>query len=233
MTDQEINARLDELEAQITRDEDMLEIRKCIDTYLLYFQGADCNGITSTVNWDAPEPKVWSEAWMGGRVLGPRSNLQFFDQRPTLARYQGAIVQHESASPVIEVAKDGKTAKVCSFSPGFKCLAYGHAQTWSQSRYYQDLIKIDGVWKIWHWHAMLAVEGHAAYGWLYQNMSYWKECLFSELDGIHNKNIDGGLGPDSGAETYRPDAVFYLYPEPSQPYDTYEHEDDMLNTRGY
>lgn len=85
----------------------------------------------------------------------------------------------------------------------------------------------------WHWHAMLCVEGHAAYGWLYQNLSYWKECLFPELDPIHNKNIEGGLGPDSGAETYRQDAVFYPYPEPPMPYDTYEKEDDMLFTRGY
>ena len=66
-----------------------------------------------------------------------------------------------------------------------------------------------------------------------EDLDNYVEQLDNELDGIHNKNIEGGLGPDSGAETYRQDAVFYLYPEPPRPYQTYEHEDDMLITRGY
>lgn len=231
MTAAQMNEYLDELEAQITHDEDMIEIRKCINTYLLYFQGADCNGITSTIDWDSPN--VWSEAWMGGRSVGSRPNLEFFDQRPALARLPGALVQHESNAIVIQVAKDGKTAKASSFSPGFKCLAQAYSQTWSQSRYYHDLVKKDGKWKIWHWHAMLCVEGNNALGWLYQNISYWKECMFDELDCIHNNNITIPMEPPSSFETYRVDSHFYPYPEPPAPYDTWEHEDDMVFTRGY
>lgn len=231
MTETELNARLDALEKQITRDEDIQEIRKCINTYLLYFQGADANGITATVDWDAP--RVWSEAGMGGRSVGSRPNLEFFDQRPTLARMPGALVQHESASAVIEIAGDGQTAKVADYSPGFKCLAQALSQTWSQGKYYHDMIKVNGRWKIWHWHWFIIVEGSAAYGWLYQNRSYWKECLFPELDGIHNNNVTVPMEPGTYNDNYRVDGHVYLYPEPPYPYETWEGEDDMKNTRPY
>ncbi len=227
----EMERRLAALEAKITHAEDVIAINKEINKYLSYFQGADCNGITSTVNWDAPA--VWSDAGMGGRMVGSRPNLEFFDQRPALARMPGALVEHESLAKVIEVAEDGKTAKVAEFSPGYKCLALGRSQVWSMGKYYHDLIKVDGEWKIWHWHWFIFVEADAAYGWLYQNRSYWKECMFDELDSIHNGNITVAPIPCPYEDNYRQDGYMYAYPEPPEPYGVWEDASDLKRTRDY
>ena len=166
-------------------------------------------------------------------MVGSRPNLEFFDQRPALARMPGALVEHESLAKVIEVAEDGKTAKVAEFSPGYKCLALGRSQVWSMGKYYHDLVKTDGVWKIWHWHWFIFVEADAAYGWLYQNRSYWKECMFDELDSIHNGNITVEPEPCPYEDNYRQDGHMYAYPEPPKAYDSWEDASDLMRTREY
>ena len=166
-------------------------------------------------------------------MVGSRPNLEFFDQRPALARMPGALVEHESLAKVIEIAEDGNTAKVAEFSPGYKCLALGRSQVWSMGKYYHDLIKVDGVWKIWHWHWFIFVEADAAYGWLYQNRSYWKECMFDELDSIHNGNITVPPEPCPYEDNYRQDGFMYPYPEPPAPYHTWEDASDLQKTRPY
>lgn len=225
-----LERRLDALEKRITRAEDSLGIANVINRYLLYFQAADCNGITANIDWDLPD--VWSDVGKG-RHVGSRPNLEFFDQRPALAKMPGAIVQHESVCKVIEVDAEGKTAKVAEFSPGFKCLALGRSQVWSMGKYYHDLVKVDGKWRIWHWHWFIFVEGEAAYGWLYQSRSYWKECLYEALDSIHSKNITVRPQPSPYSDNYRKDGFMYPYPEPPDAYATWDGADDLKKTRSY
>ncbi len=231
MTIQEAEQRLGELERKISRAEAVVGITKTINTYELYFQGADCNGICANVDWDSPD--VWIEAGMGGKSVGARPNLEFFDQRPALARMPGALVEHESVTQVIEVAGDGMTAKVIDFCPGYKCLALGHSQVWSMGKYYHDMKLVDGEWKIWHGHWFVMVEADAAYGWLYQNRSYWKECMFEELDSIHNSNVTVPMVPTDYSDNYRVDGRLYMYPEPPKPYEEWDSPVDMIRSREY
>lgn len=225
-----LNKKLDEIDSNITLAEDYIGIRKAINRYLLYFQAADSNGITSNIDWDLPE--VWSDVGKG-RWVGSKSNLEFFDQRPALAKMPGALVQHESVCKVIEVDAAGITAKVSEFSPGFKCLALGRSQVWSMAKYYHDLVKVNGEWKIWHWHWFIYIEGEAALGWLYQNRSYWKECLHEALDSIHCKNITVPPQPSPYTDNYRKDGFMYQYPEPPNPYGFWDGSDDLKKTRAY
>ena len=227
----EFEAQLDALDKEVTHAEDMVEINKVINTYYQYFQGADCNGITKNIQWDAD--RVWSDCGMACRMVGSRANLEFFDQRPAVARLRGSLVQHESTSKVVEIAKDGMTAKSTSYSPGYKCLAQGHSQVWSMAKTGHDLIKMDGVWKIWHWHWVVVTEMEAAYGILYQNRSYWKECMFDELEGIHNGNITVPPEPAAPTENYRRNGSMYMFPEPPEPYDTYTESTTLNYTRKY
>jgi hypothetical protein len=229
--DVNLKSRLESLEKDITLAEDILEIKKVINRYLIYFQGADANGLLQDFAFEMLDISL--DTSKGKKLVGEKAIRQFFDQRPVLALMQGALVQHEFTTQVITVAKDGKTAKAAAFSPGFKCLTPGFSQVWSLGKYYYDMIKIDGRWKIWHLHWFIYVEGEAAYGWLYQQRSYCKECLFPELDGIHNLNITVPAVACPKTDNYRTDKPVYYYPEPPEPYDTWDGMNDLVSTRGY
>lgn len=73
----------------------------------------------------------------------------------------GSIFFHMLATPCIQVAGDGKTAKVIWNSPGFECDAgpqrtaeSDHMAVWCFGKYACDFIKNPdtGEWKIWHSH---------------------------------------------------------------------------------
>ncbi|TMR24941.1 nuclear transport factor 2 family protein [Nonomuraea turkmeniaca] len=68
----------------------------------------------------------------------------------------GEYVEHLLTTPVIEVAKDGMTAKAAWISPGAEAHHFGWEEGnplkafWYWGRYNVDFIKEDGAWKIWH-----------------------------------------------------------------------------------
>jgi ketosteroid isomerase-like protein len=231
MNEKELKERLDKLEEKITLAEDILEIKKVINKYRLNFQGADANAILQDFAFEMDDVSV--DGSMGGKFVGERPIREFFDQRPVLARMPGAIVEHDSTTQVVVVAKDGKTARVANYSPGYKCLAQAYSQVWSLGKTYYDMIKIDGKWKIWHMHWFIYAEGEAAYGWLYQQRSYYQECLFPALDGIHNFNITVPPVPCPKTDNYRTDKPVYYYPEPPTDYETWDKMEDIKKTRKY
>lgn len=149
-----------------------------------------------------------------------------------MARLPGALVQHETTSQIVVVANDGETARFIAFSPGFKCLAPGHSQVWSLGKYYVEFIKINGQWKIWHMQWAVEVEGDAAYGWLYQTRSYFKECLFPDLDCIH-KGDRNMIPANNYIDYFKTDMVQYFLPEPPAPYDTWDKYNALYRTREY
>lgn len=235
MTTEELNLleqRLDSIEQNIRKAEIRIEVIKTLNRYETYFQGADCNGIThGTCAWN--DPDIWIDAGMGARLDGGRASLEFFDQRPALARMPGALVEHESCSMVVEVAEDGKTAKTCDFAPGYKCLALGRSQVWSLGKCYHDFKLTDEGWRIFHRHWFVVCEAEAALGILYQNRSYWKECMFAELDSIHNGNITVPPVFVEYQDNYRKDGHLYMYPEPPDPYESFDGNSDFKRTREY
>ena len=54
------------------------------------------------------------------------------------------LAEHPLTTPVIQVAKDGMTAKALWWSPGME------RGGWAYGKYGVDFVKEDGVWKIWH-----------------------------------------------------------------------------------
>ena len=78
---------------------------------------------------------------------------------------KGAFFMHCVTTPIIEVAKVGKTAKAVVMSPGLETYYEDHAHVppecyipekakmeayWCWGKYSVDFIKINGEWKIWH-----------------------------------------------------------------------------------
>lgn len=68
----------------------------------------------------------------------------------------GHMPIHLMANPIIEVAKDGKTAKGVWIASGMVAMKDRQtdkpAAMWEWNRYGIDFIKEDGQWKLWHHH---------------------------------------------------------------------------------
>jgi hypothetical protein len=72
---------------------------------------------------------------------------------------EGAMVQHKLATPVIEIARDGKTARGVWMSPGHEArtIAGKKASIWCWGTYGEDFLKENGTWRIRDHHVYLNV----------------------------------------------------------------------------
>jgi len=106
--------------------------------------------------------RLRSGRWAWGRL---RRGLALLRRVPRLddeggVPPEGKMMQHTLASPVIEVARDGKTAKgvwmsTGSRGPGAGRQAYGHLGLGYLRR--KDFIKEDGEWKIRNHHVYVQI----------------------------------------------------------------------------
>jgi ketosteroid isomerase-like protein len=94
----------------------------------------------------------------GGVIFGPK-NIREYWRAMVAYSIKATAFFHTLASPVIQVAGNGMTAKATWASPGFECgleLKQGEPPfaKWCWGRYAMDFIKNPktGEWKIWHMH---------------------------------------------------------------------------------
>lgn len=225
----EVLACLDALEARITHAEDIAQITHVVNRYAICFHRGDPNGIAGCFALSLPDVCVEFGEW---KAAGAAAVLHLYSTRPHIARMPGTLVQHEIVTQSITIADDGKTAKVAAFAPGFKGLAPADSQVTLLGKYYLELSKAEGSWKIWHLQWVLTAEADMAYGWLFQNRSYYKECDFTPLD--ERPGPDGPWTPSAQyIDFYKPDEITNLLPEPPHPYSHWDGYTATKNTRGY
>ena len=83
---------------------------------------------------------------------------------------------HPIATPVIEVAADGKTAKATFTSFGFE------GGEWCYGKYANDYIKIDGEWYIWHMKWLRCFKTDFYTSWQDQTLDEIYEFTHGETD---------------------------------------------------
>lgn len=104
--------------------------------------------------------RAWNQGTIG--VVGPVSTGELGKEKqiqtgqmasPSAPGQAGAsnqpqmgknLAEHPLTTPVIQVAKDGKTAKALWWSPGME------RGGWAYGKYGVDFVKEDGEWRIWH-----------------------------------------------------------------------------------
>ena len=128
----------------------------------------------------------------------------------------GFMKMHTNATPIIEVAGDGKTAKGLWESPGFITeIMDGRLQAiWIWERLAVDFIKEDGKWKIWHFN-----------GFVHMMTPYEKSWVTSSIEPRLQPTAAGyGFPPTHPAvrhEPYSPTRVQKFFPRPPEPYETF------------
>lgn len=97
---------------------------------------------------------------------------------------------HPVATPVIEVAADGKTAKATYTSFGFE------GDMWCYGKYANDYIKIDGKWYIWHMKWLRGFKTPFGISWNDQTVDQIYEFTKGEKDENGNPKLNPEVNYD-------------------------------------
>jgi hypothetical protein len=131
----------------------------------------------------------------------------------------GSLIMHTLTTPIIEVARDGKTAKGMWYSPGQvtevgpdgKLMAM-----WMWEKYGADFAKEDGRWKLWHIHMYTDFAVPPGKSWI-------DPTTRNDFSSGDTAERPPHLQPDVEEVTYRewsPTTVPQLTPMP-EPYQTF------------
>ena len=145
---------LEELYAKVKHLEDLEEIKKLQRRYQYWLFKQDYENIVERC-FAQKTPGASMEASDSGVYKGTEGIKRFFFELigGAVSKRKGAFIMHLAVGPVIEIAKDGKTAKSIWFSPGCAAAPIGGKTAnpvWIYGVYMIDYVKEDGEWKFWH-----------------------------------------------------------------------------------
>ena len=86
-----------------------------------------------------------------------------------LYNYKGNCAVHELTTPVIEVSKDGQTARGMWYTWGANTFLHpeqGVIAVWQVIKYNHKFVKEDGKWKFWDYRAHLVFRSPFDKGWV-------------------------------------------------------------------
>jgi hypothetical protein len=140
---------LEELNRKVGYLTDMEEIKQLQARYQYWLCTMDYEKIAERC-FARKTPGVQIEASDSG-VYREKEGIERFCRTfmAMLRTKPGAMAVHTAMAPVIEIAKDGCSAKGLWFSVGFYG-AKGDDDLWIWGFYVIDYVKEDGEWKLWH-----------------------------------------------------------------------------------
>jgi len=141
----------EKLELELERCKAYAEIQNVMAMYEYRLNVGDGPGMYDLF---AKDPDVQTEM-MWGIYVGNDSIKRLFAVGHNIPdeKRKGFFNMHTLCTPLIEVAKDAKTAKALWISPGIETppdKELKRKACWAWARYGCDFIKEDGEWKIWH-----------------------------------------------------------------------------------
>jgi hypothetical protein len=162
---------LDELRTEVERQKAVLEIENIMSRHAYYYSAQEHLRELAEI-WDLDAPDVsfgQDEGYSVGKdsiiasyikyhhTFQAKDLAAFSKTHPQVANTEenlsaGTHMFHTNSTPVIEIAKDGKTAKGLWYSIGQVTMTPGGKQDaqYMWERYGVDFIKVNGKWKIWH-----------------------------------------------------------------------------------
>lgn len=163
------------------------------------------------------QPDVSVEIAMWGVFIGPEQIKKVYSGMSEATPMPGTMFEHQFTTPMIQVAKDGQTAKGLWFSPGHETRPTQDGKleaNWCWGKYSADFIKEDGEWKIWHFH-------------FYDTFMcpYYKSWVDKPQPGpdvIQEHPARKYDKPPTSRSTYFKDQVRSPIPEYPEPYETWD-----------
>jgi hypothetical protein len=172
------------------------------------------------------QPDVSVEIADRGVFIGPEAVKLFFAELSPMSQVVGNLLIHYLASPMIEIAGDGQTAKGVWRSPGIEAVVPPGGgkpvPMWSFGAYAVDFILTKGEWKIWHLHWFRVIKCTYKDGWV------------DDLSLTYTGRIPGSpenIGPTTFHNPYRPDTTQESIPPCPTPYETWTDSKWMVTER--
>lgn len=201
-----LEARLGALTLESTRAHDRAAVENLFGRYMtLHNAFRDPEIIPMWVKKGTPD--VRAQYSNNGVYTNWDNIMSYHAQRPNPP---GKLIYHFVASPIIEVAADGKTAKgmwlmsglesgltapeAAKGAPDFmyeKNVTVDGKKMWMHTvyaKYGVDFIKQDGEWKIWHFHCFEVARAPYGTGWIpfaaaAQDVSFGDDLMYFGEDG--------------------------------------------------
>ncbi|MFM6933642.1 MAG: nuclear transport factor 2 family protein [Novosphingobium sp.] len=201
-----LEARLDDLTRENTRAHDRAAVENLFGRYMtLHNAFRDPEIVPMWVKKGTPD--VRAQYSNNGIYTNWDNIMSYHAQRPNPP---GKLIYHFIASPIVEVAADGKTAKgmwlmsglesgltapeSAKGAPDFmyeKNVTVDGKKVWMHTvyaKYGVDFIKQDGQWKIWHFHCFEVARAPYGTGWIpfaaaAQDVSFGDDLMYFGEDG--------------------------------------------------
>jgi hypothetical protein len=120
---------------------------------------------------------------------------------------------HPMTTPIIEVARDGKTAK------GLWLMFSYYGDNWAAGQFAMDFIKENGEWKIWKYHTGGLIYSPFEKGWHVENREVLNSMIESDKKRPEGTRADR---PPSYPWMWGPDEYFQNIPPIPLPYESYD-----------
>jgi hypothetical protein len=227
MTSPEEIRMQENLEATVRRLNDVHEIQNVMGWYeyltaanMFTAVGEQCFAKTVPQKVEIGPVGVWEGMDAGMRCFDGWHNWM----SKTGVPLEGQLMEHHLTTPVIEVAKDGQTAKGVWMSPGHEARWMDGKLTavWVWGHYGEDFIKEQGAWKIRNHHVYIRILTPYGVSWT---------AAPQKVDDILPPGLPDELKPDRPSTypyIYTPDMIVELQPVPPLPHDTYDPSTDYI-----
>mgnify|MGYP001622965884 FL=1 len=209
-----LEERLDSLKRRVQAAKDRGEVANVFATYQ-YYHSLIYDGKTVEEIYAQHQPDVRHD-W-GGVLEGLDELRRYYVDRP---RYNGKLICHFLANPVIQIAGDGKTAKGYWIAAGHECTPYPERPKitgpdgdpvgprlegpdkygiykfchWVWNKYGVDFIREEGKWRVWHLRTSGMIRTHFSMDWIdfsLQNHIDDRLCaLATPLEGVPSKPLN-------------------------------------------
>ena len=221
MTDQAaLLARIDALEAQLARVDAARELHNLMGRYTVNFSPQYMHRALDFYALDRPDVSV--EIADRGVYVGAETLRKLFGAQFAMS-LKGNLLIHYLATPMIEVARDGQSAKGVWRSPGIEAVVPATGgkpgALWSFGTYAVDFIRVREAWKILHLHWFRIVKCSYEAGWV--------DDLSMTYTGKLPNSPD--IQPSSYHNPYTPETIQEPIPPCPQPYDTMTGADWMVH----
>jgi hypothetical protein len=128
---------------------DIHEINNLMSLHAWY-HAASMNDVEIKEIWSKKDDIVWAQN--SGYWIGPKAIMEYYGKTVSRESTKGQFVWHTITTPVVEVARDRKTAKGVWYTPGVVGGFDMGSFNWMFEKYGVDFVREDGVWKVWHMH---------------------------------------------------------------------------------
>lgn len=160
-------AKLEALKKRMQQYEDRHEIQRLLYMYGLNHSQKNMHKTVQFYDFDQKDASI--EIADRGNFVGEKNVRMVFEGDYQIQMNQGNMLMHWQMSPMIEVAKDGKTARGILNSLGSETIMKDGKPiaVWNFINWAVDFIKDkNGQWKFWHYRVLMDMKCDFDKGWI-------------------------------------------------------------------